>query len=54
MPRVPTEIRCDLHIALIDHGRTICVARNPRRLDCVLLDLGPAGAEFPSTYVDGG
>jgi endonuclease-3 len=47
-PRVPPEIRYDLHVALIDHGRTICVARKPRCPDCVLLDLCPAGAEFLS------
>ena len=45
-PRIPPEIRYDLHIALIDHGRTICVARNPRCTQCVLFDLCPAGAEF--------
>jgi endonuclease-3 len=48
-PRVPPEIRYDLHVALIEHGRTICVARNPRCSDCVLLDLCPAGAEFLAT-----
>jgi endonuclease-3 len=47
-PRVPPEIRYDLHVALIEHGRTICVARNPRCPDCVLLDLCPAGKEFVS------
>jgi endonuclease-3 len=45
-PRVPPELRYDLHVALIDHGRTICLARNPRCTDSVLLDLCPAGAEF--------
>ena len=45
-PRVPPEIRYDLHVALIDHGRTICTARNPRCSECVLLDLCPAGPEF--------
>jgi endonuclease-3 len=45
-PRVPTDIRYDLHVALITHGRTICLARNPRCTECVLLDLCPAGPEF--------
>jgi endonuclease-3 len=45
-PRIPPDIRYDLHVALIEHGRTICVARNPRCTKCVLLDLCPAGAEF--------
>jgi endonuclease-3 len=45
-PRIPPEIRYDLHVALIEHGRTICVARKPRCTECVLLDVCPAGAEF--------
>jgi endonuclease-3 len=48
-PRVPPEIRYELHVALIEHGRTICVARNPRCTECVLFDLCPAGAEFVAT-----
>jgi endonuclease III len=48
-PRVPPAIRYDLHVALITHGRTICLARNPRCTDCVLLDLCPAGQEFLAT-----
>ena len=38
-PRVPAGIRCDLHLALIRHGRTVCLARRPRCEGCVLLDL---------------
>jgi endonuclease-3 len=45
-PAVPPDIRYDLHVALIEHGRTVCVARNPRCNECVLLDVCPAGAEF--------
>jgi endonuclease-3 len=45
-PRVPPEIRYDLHVALIEHGRAICVARNPLCTACALLDLCPAGVEF--------
>jgi endonuclease-3 len=45
-PRVPPEIRYDLHVALIEHGRTVCVARKPRCPRCVLLDLCPAGEVF--------
>lgn len=48
-PRVPPDIRYDLHVALITHGRTICIARNPRCAECVLLDLCPAGPEFLAT-----
>jgi endonuclease III len=42
-PRVPTDIRYDLHLALIRHGRTVCLARRPRCEGCVLLDLCPYG-----------
>jgi endonuclease-3 len=42
-PRVPAGIRYDLHLALIRHGRTVCLARRPRCEGCVLLDLCPYG-----------
>jgi len=42
-PRVPAGIRYDLHLALIGHGRTVCLARHPRCAGCVLLDLCPYG-----------
>lgn len=42
-PRVPAGIRYDLHLALIGHGRTVCLARRPRCEVCVLLDLCPYG-----------
>ncbi len=42
-PRVPADIRYDLHLALISHGRTVCLARRPRCEVCVLLDLCPYG-----------
>lgn len=37
-PQVPADIRYDLHLALITHGRTVCLARRPRCGRCVLLD----------------
>jgi len=40
-PQVPADIRYDLHLALIRHGRTVCLARRPRCEVCVLLDLCP-------------
>jgi endonuclease-3 len=50
-PRVPPGIRYDLHIAMIDHGRTVCRAQRPRCGGCVVRDLcgygsatGAAGA----------
>lgn len=42
-PQVPAGIRYDLHVALITHGRTVCLARRPRCDVCVLLDLCPHG-----------
>ena len=38
-PRVPPDIRYDLHVALITHGRTICRAQRPRCEECVLRDV---------------
>jgi endonuclease III len=38
-PRVPPDIRYDLHLALITHGRQVCRAQQPRCGDCVLRDL---------------
>lgn len=38
-PRVPPDIRYDLHIALVTHGRTVCRAQRPRCGECVLRDL---------------
>jgi endonuclease-3 len=38
-PRVPPDIRYDLHVALITHGRKVCRAQRPRCDSCVLLDL---------------
>ena len=37
--RVPADIRYDLHIGLVNHGRTVCKAQRPRCPDCVLRDL---------------
>ena len=42
-PRVPAGIRYELHVALITHGRTVCLARRPRCERCVLLELCPYG-----------
>ena len=42
-PRIPPELRYDLHVALIEHGRKVCVARMPRCSECVVFDLCEAG-----------
>lgn len=40
---VPPELRYELHVQLIQHGRTICKARTPLCSDCALLDVCDAG-----------
>ena len=37
-PAVPPAIRYDLHVALIEHGRSVCKAQRPRCGACVLRD----------------
>jgi endonuclease-3 len=36
--QIPPEIRYDLHVAMISHGRNACRAQRPRCDDCVLAD----------------
>ena len=38
-PMVPADIRYDLHVAMIGHGRAVCRAQRPRCEGCVLHDL---------------
>jgi endonuclease-3 len=40
-PQVPADIRYDLHVAMITHGRTVCQAQRPACGDCVLAGLCP-------------
>jgi len=40
---VPDRLVLDFHVKLLDHGRAVCKAQNPRCTRCVLLDLCPAG-----------
>ncbi len=41
--RVPADVRYDLHVALVAHGRSVCKAQRPRCGRCVLRDL----CEYP-------
>lgn len=45
MRAVPAELRYDLHLALIVHGRTVCTARQPRCEGCVLREMCRFAAE---------
>lgn len=38
-PRIPPELRLPLHLALITHGRTVCIAGRPRCERCAVRDL---------------
>jgi endonuclease-3 len=44
---VPPDIRYDLHIALIAHGRMVCKAQRPRCGECVLRDQCGYVADLP-------
>jgi len=44
--RIPPEIRYDLHVAFIRHGREVCVARRPLCSDCVVYELCEAGPKL--------
>ena len=38
---VPPELRYELHVLLIGHGRSVCTARRPRCQACALAELCP-------------
>jgi endonuclease-3 len=40
---VPEEVRYEIHINLIRHGRSVCRPSSPKCNECVLLDLCPYG-----------
>lgn len=46
---IPPELRYELHVQLITHGRAICTARMPRCSECPLLDLCDAGPRLLAT-----
>lgn len=41
-PLIPDELKYQLHLHLIRHGRETCRARRPRCADCILNDLCPS------------
>ena len=43
-PRIPPEIRYDLHMAFVHHGRATCTAQRPRCSECVVFELCDSGA----------
>jgi endonuclease-3 len=45
-PRIPADLRYDLHVALIEHGRRVCKPRAPLCSECVLLDVCDSGPRF--------
>lgn len=44
-PRIEPPNRYEMHVLLIEHGRTTCRAINPRCDDCILLDHCPFGRQ---------
>jgi endonuclease-3 len=53
-PRVPPDIRYDLHLAMVTHGRTVCRAQAPRCGRCVLRDLCRFGRSQASGRAEAG
>lgn len=47
-PRIPPELRYDLHVALVVHGREICKPRMPLCSECVVFDLCETGPRLLS------
>lgn len=45
-PRIPPEIRYDLHIAFINHGRAICTAQRPRCSECPVFEMCESGPDL--------
>ena len=48
-PRIPPELRYELHMQLIRHGREICKAGLPQCSECALFDLCEAGPRLLAT-----
>jgi len=46
-PRIAPQHRYAMHVLLIAHGRSVCLARRPRCRECVLAKLCPSAAIEP-------
>jgi endonuclease-3 len=52
-PRIPPADRYEMHVLLIEHGRTTCRAINPRCDECVLRNMCPFGQQRVPTAGEG-
>lgn len=49
---VPPDLKFDVHVQLVIHGRAVCRSPNPQCDDCALLDGCPTGALAPRLRSD--
>jgi endonuclease III len=49
---VPDELKYDLHVQFVLHGREVCRSRDPHCQSCVLLDICPTGPDAPRLRAD--
>lgn len=51
--RVPARLVLDFHVKLLEHGRAVCKAQNPRCEACVLVEGCPHGRSVVGKSADG-
>ena len=49
---VPDELKFDVHVSFVIHGRDVCKSRNPDCENCVLADLCPSAFLAPTLRAD--
>ncbi|MFP5310667.1 MAG: endonuclease III domain-containing protein [Actinomycetes bacterium] len=49
---VPDELKFDLHVLVVVHGREVCKSRDPQCDDCVLADICPSSHDTPRLRAD--
>jgi endonuclease III len=49
---VPAELKFDVHVGFVIHGREVCRSRDPDCDDCVLADLCPSAHDAPRLRAD--